>query len=204
MRSIVIGLIVAVAASQASPLQQDRQRSVADLLSLSGSQLVQLEQLYEYIHAVRYQEEGKKDRELTTSNRRIRIAFETAQREAKSLLSPGQVYLLENRLDDVRLATQVQHRLVLVGTFDEFMESPVDVEAAQRWLAAREVTRREQRTRMFFGFGYCGRHHWCDPKRPRCGNGEIFGNTNSRRPSPPRTTGSTGSRGGRSGVRHVS
>jgi len=197
MRSIVIGLIAAAAAATlASPLGQ-AQKTVADQLSLSGSQLVQLEQLYDYVHAVRFQEEGKKHPDLAQSTRSIRSAFDTAQREAKNLLSPGQVYLLENRLDAVRSAPQVQHRLPLVGSFEEFMNAPVDVEAAKRWLDARDQYRREQRNRSLFalGFGFCGHHHWCKPSRPRCGNGEIIGINPARRSSAPDTAGSTRSRG---------
>ena len=74
------------------------QKAVADLLNLSGSQLVELEQLHDYVHAVRYQQESKKDRDLVQSARRIRAAFDAAQGEAKSMLRPGQVYLLENRV----------------------------------------------------------------------------------------------------------
>lgn len=197
MRSIFIGLVTILVAAT---FAQD-QKSIASLLNLSGSQLVQLEQLYDYVHAVRYQEEMKKDRDLTQSTHHIRAAFDSAQREAKTLLSPGQVYLLENRLNAVKTAPWPQHRLPLVGSLEEFMEAPVDIDAAQRWLAARDLARREQRTRSFFGFGYCGRHHWCSPNRPRCGNGGTVAPPNgSRRLTPPRSTGSTGSRGGSSVV----
>ena len=196
MRRIVVGLVAALAAASFA----QSQKTVATLLNLSGSQLVQLEQLYDYVHAVRYLEEGKKERALADSTRHVRAAFVSAQREAKSLLSPGQVYLLENRIEDVRRATQVQHHLLLAGSFEEFMAAPIDSDAAQRWLDAREQYRRDLRTRhvFAFGFGFCGHHHWCNPNRPRCGNGDIVGTNGSRRTSAPRTTGSTGSRGGRS------
>ena len=186
MRSFVIGLVAVLAAASLAQAQ----RSVASLLNLSGSQLVQLEQLYDYVHAVRFQEESKKD-----GLRDIHSAFDTAQREAKGLLSPGQVYLLENRIDEVRTAPQVQQRLPLVGTFEEFMAKPVDVNAAKRWLDAREQYRREK-TRFAFGFGFCGHHHWCNPKKPRCGNGEATGIRPPRSSSASRSSGSGGARGG--------
>lgn len=194
MRSIVIGLVAVLAAASFA----QSQKSVANLLNMSGSQLVQLEQLYDYFHAVRYQEEAKKDRDLAQSTRHIQAAFDSAQREAKTLLSPGQVYLLENRFDAVKAAPQPQHSIPLVGTFEEFMAAPLDIEAAQRWLAARDLARREQRTRTYVGFGYCGLHHWCSPKRPRCGNGEIVGINPARRSSAPASPRSTGSKGGKS------
>jgi len=193
MRTTVIGLIALLAAAS---LPQG-QKTVTDLLNLSGSQLVQLEQLYDYVHAVRYQEEAKKGRDLVQSTRHIQAAFDSAQRGAKALLSPGQVYLLENRFDAVKAAPQPQHSLPLVGTFEGFMAAPVDIQAAQRWLAARDLARRDQRTRTYFGFGYCGLHHWCGPNRPRCGNGDIVGINPGRRSSAPTSPGSTGSRGGK-------
>jgi hypothetical protein len=195
MRSIFIGIIVAVVAGGYAASAGQEQKSVATLLNLSGSQLVQLEQLYDYLHAIRYQEEQKANRDLAASERRVRAAFVSAQREAKSLLSPGQFYLLENRLEDVRLAPQAQHRLVLVDTFEEFMAMPLDIEAARRWLDA-QVHYRRDRTWLGFGLGFCGHHHWCHPKRPRCGNPDITGINGSRRTSIPGPSGNTGSRGG--------
>src|SRR5687768_13284336 len=95
MRTTLIVLATFIALSAVA-------QTATDLLRLSGRQVVQIEQLYDYIHAVRHREETANKPE---PEKRIRPAFESAQREAKSLLSPGQVYLLEQRFEHIKQAS---------------------------------------------------------------------------------------------------
>ena len=192
MGKLFIGL--ALICSSLSPAQEPVQKSVVQLLNLNGRQIVQIEQLYDYVNGIRYLEELP-TKPVERSIERIRGAFESAQQEAKSLLSPGQKFLLERRAGEAKSAPELRHRLILVGTYEEFMAMPVDVEAAKRWLRARDDYERRLRRGLWFGYGLCGHHHWHGAGKPYCGNEFIGGGSPTRRGSAP---GMPASRGGKS------
>jgi hypothetical protein len=185
MKHALISVTVLLASLAAA---QDR-RTIVDMLNLTPSQIVRLEELYDYVHGVRYEQERRK---AVDAEKHVRRAFGAAQTEAKRLLSPGQTYLLEQRAEELRVAHEAKHRLLILATFEEFMAMPVDVVAATRWLQARDAYRRDRRYRHY-GFGFCGHWHWCDPTRPRCGGAFPTPGTGTRGGVGP---GSTGSRGG--------
>lgn len=162
-------------ASQASALAD---RSVADVLNLSGTQLVQLDQLYDYVNGVREDEERKlakrpnpsqKDRDNADKN--VRKAFDTAQREAKKTLSAGQVYLLGRFPEEIGRGKDATYRLLFAGTLEEFLAQPVDARAAQRWRDAKDgyakgyqlspyANNPNWRPGLSLGFGLGHHHHW--------------------------------------------
>jgi len=154
------------------------QRTSAALLNLSGQQLVQLDQLWDFVNAKREKQEKKlaskhprpSPRDLDNAEREIRKAFDTVQREAKRLLSAGQVYLLEQRSAELRSAPEISYRVLYQMGFAEFLTTPIDYDAARRWRDSKDAFGKRPksspnrlnpywRSGLGFGFGFGHHHH---------------------------------------------
>lgn len=184
---IVVGLAALAAFSNAQgqpdplrPVEQERSiqnRSVVDLLSFSGNQLVQLDQLWDFVSAKREDHEKRlakkkpepSQKDLENADKEIRKAFDTAKLEAKRLLQAGQVYLLEQRADEIRVAPDSKYKALYTMEFAEFMSKPTDIESARRWREARDTFGKQsasanysnsfRRSGFGIGFGFGFGHH---------------------------------------------
>lgn len=154
-------------------------RSVVDWLSFSGNQLVQLDQLWDFVSAKREDQEKRlakkkpqpSQKDLENADKVVRKAFDTAKLEAKRLLQAGQVYLLEQRADEIRVAPESKYKALYTMEFAEFMSKPTDIESARRWREARDAFGKRSASSSYgssfgrsgfgfgFGFGF-GHHHF--------------------------------------------
>ncbi|MBA3726356.1 MAG: hypothetical protein H0W86_07855 [Armatimonadetes bacterium] len=162
---------------RAAPEVSGRQRTAAALLDLSGQQLVQLDQLWDFVNAKREKQEMKhaksprtSPRDMNNSEREIRKAFDTVQREAKRLLSAGQVYLLEQRSAELRSAPETSYRALYQMGFAEYSTTPIDYDAARRWRDSDDAFGKRPKSSppplnrywgsgLGFGFGHHHHHH---------------------------------------------
>lgn len=154
-------------------------RTVSDLLNLTGRQVAKLDQLYEYVSAVRLAEQRKIDRfrsqlqsanaakterihkDMAKSEKRAYGAVVRVQREAKSLLSPGQVYAVQARVEELPSSPDDWYKRLLILTPEEFAQLPPGEIAAQRWTAAKAAFERRDTRYWNAGsrydrFGYWG------------------------------------------------
>ncbi len=134
----------ASAASQVGACQTPapHTQSSRDLLLLSDGQASKLEQLWEYASSVRADNErqlAKKGGKATVRDRQKARkknvgAFVKAQVEAAKLLLPSQGPLLDACRQQLRLVHAYGAKQLFTWSVEEFLASPVDKDAARRWL----------------------------------------------------------------------
>jgi hypothetical protein len=159
--------------------QLSNQRTVEDLLSLSGSQLVSLDELWDYLSAKREDQEKRlakkrpqpSRKDLDSAEKEVRRAFDTAKLEAKRILLAGQVYLLEQRANEVRTAPESKYKTLYTMELAEFVSKPIDFESARRWREAKNTFGKRPLASLYgsdpwrssgfsMGFGFGHHHHF--------------------------------------------
>ncbi len=146
-------------------------QSSRDLLMLTDDQLTKLEQLWEYVSGVRWDEEqklarkGPKASDRESARTKIIESFAKAQKEAAKLLRPTQGPILESRREQLRFVPEYGAKQLLTWSVEDFLASPTDQEAARRWRSSKDAFAKNQRNSWYrsgswgFGFRHNDWHH---------------------------------------------
>ncbi len=170
--AVALVLTTPLLAAVLSAQQTSHPKSSVQLLMLTDEQATRLDQLWDYVSGVRFDEEAKlakkgekaRDEDRQATLKRISKALDNAQKEAAKLLRDYQKELAQVRRDELRLAPDNGAKQLLGWTLSEFMAAPVDESAARRWRAAREAQARLSQASPYYryrswGYGFGG-HGW--------------------------------------------
>lgn len=163
-------LLLATMVDAAMAQQFPGRASPVGLLMLTDEQAIKLEQLWDYVSGVRFDEEqklGRKGDGVSEKNRlesrsRIAAALARAHREADKLLRPAQREILDIQREKLRTVGDAGVRLLLMSA-EEFLEMPLDEAAARRWRFARDSYTRQSAAPNIYGlrgFGLSFGHGW--------------------------------------------